>query len=152
MSGAQDPGPPRIDAAAFAPPNPSDRPAAPAPGAASKKTVVVSVGEELLVRLRTRCATWQRSPTEVILTSHLELSEQLGEELRPTVSDQRRIALGLPQAAASRRLGPGRPLSLWLSPVSLAELDAAARAVGITRRRYITALIEALLARADEPA
>ena len=152
MTGARDPGPPRVDAAAFAPPNPSGRPAAPQPGAARKTTVVVSVDAALLVRLRTRCATWRRSPTEVILTAHLELAERLGEELRPTISDQRRIALGLPQAAASRRLGPGKPLSLWLSPVSLAELDAAARAVGITRRRYVTALIEALLARADEPA
>ena len=152
MSVPRRPGPPRIDAAAFAPPRPSDRPVAPPPGASRKKSVVVLVDVDLLVRLRARCATWRRSPSEVILTAHLDLAERLGEELRPTAADQRRVALGLPQGAAMRRLGPGKPLSLWLSPVSLAELDAAAEVAGITRRRYITALVEALLARAEEPA
>ena len=145
-------GPPRIDAAAFAPPRLSGWPVAPAPGELRKKSVVVLVDADLLVRFRARCVTWGRSPSEVILTVHLDVAERLGEELRPTAADQRRVALGLPQAAAMRRLGPGKPLSLWLSPVSIAELDAAAAAVGITRRRYITALVEALLARAEEPA
>ncbi|MDE0653916.1 MAG: hypothetical protein OXI26_09710 [bacterium] len=87
----------------------------------------------------------------MILTAHLELSERVQEELKPTPADERRIALGLPHAAASGRLGPGRPLSLWLSTVALAELDAAAEVAGITRRRYLTALVEALLDDADTP-
>ena len=143
------PGPPRIDAAAFAPPSPSGRPATQPPGPATKKSVVVSVDADLLAQLKAHCAKTLQSPTEVVLTAHLELSEQVQDELKPTPADQRRIALGLPQAAASGRLGPGKPLSLWLSPVSLADLDAAAVAVGITRRRYLTALLARLLAAAD---
>ena len=147
------PGPPRIDAAAFAPPSPSDQPPAPAPaGSREKSSVVVAVNADLLGELKALCAKTRTSPTEVILTAHLELTEQLQDELKPTPADQRRIALGLPQAAASGRLGPGKPLSLWLSPVALADLDAAAEAVGVTRRRYITALVEALLAGASPSA
>ena len=150
MSPMRRPGPPRIDAAAFAPPSPSDQPPAPAPARSREKSsVVVAVNEDLLAQLKAHCAKTLQSPTEVILTAHLELSEQLHDELKPTPADQRRIALGLPQAAASGRLGPGKPLSLWLSPVSLADLDAAAEAVGITRRRYLTALLARLLAAAD---
>ena len=144
------PGPPRIDAAAFAPPSPNDQPPAPAPARSREKSsVVVAVNEDLLAQLKAHCAKTLQSPTEVVLTAHLELSEQLQDELKPTPADQRRLALGLPQAAASGRLGPGKPLSLWLSPVSLADLDAAAVAVGITRRRYLTALLARLLAAAD---
>ena len=150
MSRPRRPGPPRIDAAAFAPPSPSDQPPAPATARSREKSsVVVAVNEDLLAQLKAHCAKTLQSPTEVILTAHLELSEQLQDELKPTPADQRRIALGLPQAAASGRLGPGKPLSLWLSPVSLADLDAAAEAVGITRRRYLTALLARLLAAAD---
>ena len=143
------PGPPRIDAAAFAPPSPSGLPATQPPGPASKKSVVVSVDADLLARFRAHCVKTRMSPSEVVLAAHLELTEQLQDELKPTSADQRRIALGLPQAAASGRLGPGKPLSLWLSPVALADLDAAAGAVAITRRRYITALLETLLANTD---
>ena len=143
------PGPPRIDAAAYAPPTPRRRPATRQPGPATKKSVVVSVDADLLAELKAHCATTRMSPTEVILTAHLELSEQVQDALKPTPADERRIALGLPQAAVSGRLGPGKPLSLWLSSVPLADLDAAAAAVGITRRRYLTALLEALLDDAD---
>ena len=95
--------------------------------------MVVIINADLLAQLRSHCAKTRTSPTEVILTAHLELAEQLQDELKPTPADQRRIALGLPQAAASGRLGPGKPLSLWLSAVALADLDAAADAVGVTR-------------------
>ena len=150
MSRPRRPGPPRIDAAAFAPPSPNDQPPAPAPARSREKSsVVVAVNADLLAQLKAHCAKTLQSPTEVVLTAHLELSEQLQDELKPTPADQRRLALGLPQAAASGRLGPGKPLSLWLSPVSLADLDAAAVAVGITRRRYLTALLARLLAAAD---
>ena len=150
MSRTRRPGPPRIDAAAFASPSPNDQPPAPAPARSREKSsVVVAVNEDLLAQLKAHCAKTLQSPTEVVLTAHLELSEQLQDELKPTPADQRRIALGLPQAAASTRLGPGKPLSLWLSPVSLADLDAAAEAVGITRRRYLTALLARLLAAAN---
>ena len=143
------PGPPRMDAAAFAPPNPDTQPPPPAPALARKKSsVVVDVEADLLARLRAHCTQARTSPTEMILTAHLELTEQLQAELEPNPTDQRRVALGLPRAAASRRLGPGKPLSLWLSSVALADLDAAADAAGITRRRYVTALVEALLAAA----
>ena len=150
MSRPLRPGPPRIDAAAFAPPSPSDQPPAPAPARSREKSsVVVAVNEDLLAQLKAHCAKTLQSPTEVVLTAHLDLTEQIQDELKPTPADQRRLALGLPQAAASGRLGPGKPLSLWLSPVSLADLDAAAEAVGITRRRYLTALLARLLAAAD---
>ena len=152
MSRRSRPGPPRVDAAAFAPPHPSDHPPVPATSEARKKfAVVVAVDADLLARFRAHCASTRRSPTEVILTAHLQLAEHLQDELQPTPADQQRIALGLPQVAASRRLGPGKPLSLWLSAVSLATLDDAARAVGVTRRRYVTALVAALLAAAGPP-
>ena len=43
-------------------------------------------------------------------------------------------------------LGPGDPLSLWIAPQALARLDSAAANAQITRRRYITALLQTLLA------
>ena len=151
MSRRSRPGPPRVDAAAFAPPHPGDHPPVPASSAARKKSTVVAVDADLLARFRAHCASTRRSPTEVILTAHLQLAEQLQDELKPTPADQRRIVLGLPQVAASRGLGPGKPLSLWLSAVSLAALDDAAKGVGVTRRRYVTALVAALLATACPP-
>lgn len=142
---------PPMDAAAFAPANPGDQPPDPAPARAKKKSVVVFIEEDLLSRLRSHCAATGQSPTEVILIAHLESGDAVRRGLRPTEADRRRVALGLPQVAASGRLGPGKPLSLWLSATSLAELTAAARSVGVTRRRYLTELVAALLAAASHP-
>ena len=152
MSRPRRPGPPRIDAAAFAPPNPGDRPHGPPPVTTTPKSSVVVVNADLLARFRSHCAAIGESPTNAILAAHVELGEQVQDALKPTAADRRRITLGVPQAAASARLGPGNPLSLWLSPTSVAELTAAAAGTGISRRRYITALIETLLTGTDDPA
>lgn len=69
--------------------------------------------------------------------------------MKPTPADERRIALGLPRTALSGRLGPGEPLPLWLTSASLEAFDGAAAGTGITRRRYVTALLEAHLGGAD---
>lgn len=142
---------PPMDAAAFAAANPGDQPPKTAPARAKKKSAVVFIKEDLLTEFRSLCDATRRSPTEVILTAHLESGDAVRRGLRPTEADRRRIALGLPQVAASGRLGPGKPLSLWLSATSLAELTAAARSVGVTRRRYITELVTAVLAAASSP-
>ena len=141
-----------MDAAAFAPANPGDRPPNPAPSREKKKSVVVSIDPRLLARFRSHCAETRQSPTEVILTAHLNSGDAVQRALRPTEADRRRIALGLPHAAASGHLGPGKPLSLWLSATAVAELTAAAKSVGVTRRRYLTELVAAALAAANTPA
>ena len=153
MNRPRRPGPPRIDAAAFAPPNPAERPPDPPPATAEpKSSVVVIINADLLARLRAHCAATNQSPTEAILTVHVGFGAAVQGALKPTDADRRRLGLGLPQAAASGRLGPGKPLSLWLAATSVAELTAAAAGVGVTRRRYVTALVEALLAGASPPA
>ena len=113
--------------------------------------MVVIINADLLAKLRAHCAATNQSPTEAILTAHVGFGEAVQGALEPTDADRRRLGLGLPQAAASGRLGPGKPLSLWLAATSVAELTAAA-GVGVTRRRYVTALVEALLAGASPPA
>ena len=153
MTHSPRPGPPGIDAAAFAHPNPHGGPPTRPPRAARKKSsVVVIINTDLLTKLRAHCAATNQSPTEAILTAHVEFGEAVQGALEPTDADRRRLGLGLPQAAASGRLGPGKPLSLWLAATSVAELTAAAARVGVTRRRYVTALVEALLAGASPPA
>ena len=153
MTHSPRPGPPGIDAAAFAQPNPHGGPPNRPPRAARKKlSVVVIINTDLLAHLRSHCAATNQSPTEATLTAHIEFGEAVQGALKPTDADRRRLGLGLPQAAASGRLGPGKPLSLWLAATSVAELTAAAAGVGVSRRRYVTALVEALLAGASPPA
>ncbi len=148
--------PPIIDAEAFTPPvdtTPGRRrntqEHAPLPG--PNRSVVVKVNAELLNGLRTHCKNKRMSVTDAVLSAHLNIGKDVQQALRPTPSDQHRVALGLPQTSARDRLGPGKPLSLWLTPYALAELDAAAAAANITRRRYITALLTALLKPANTP-
>ena len=139
---------PRIRGAAFAPQDPLG----PAFEAAhpsnddSKRSVVVRVNPELLARFKNHCAQNRSSVTDAVLTAHLELGQRIQQQLKPTREDEERIRLGLSPRSTSERLGPGDPLSLWIAPQALARLDSAAANAQITRRRYITALLQTLLA------
>lgn len=150
------PRPPTVDAAAFAPPDPATpgrraSPRYPPPLAGPRRSVVVKINADLLDRLRTHCKTAHMSVTDAVLSAHLDAGDDVQKALRPTPEDQRRVALGLPQTSTRVRLGPGKPLSLWLTPPALAELDAAAASANVTRRRYITALLTALLPPTNTP-
>ena len=115
------PRPPTVDAAAFAPPDPATpgrraSPRYPPPLAGPKRSVVVKINADLLDRLRTHCKTAHMSVTDAVLSAHLDAGDDVQQALRPTPEDQRRVALGLPQTSTRVRLGPGKPLSLWLTP------------------------------------
>ena len=149
------PRPPNVDTAAFAPPDPNtphDRDGAHRPPLGDKRSVVVKIHENLLGRLRDHCAARRMSVTEAVLSAHLEIGENVQQTLRPTDADKARIALGLPPLNSRSPLGPGKPLSLWLGPAALAELDAGAMTTDTTRRRYVTELLTALLTPSDPPA
>ena len=148
--------PPIIDAAAFAPPAPTTpgrrgnaqhHPPLPGPN----RSVVVKINADLLDKLRVLCKIKRMSVTDALLSAHLDIGEDVQQALRPTRSDQHRVALGLPQTSTRDRLGPGKPLSLWLTPFALAELDAAAASANVTRRRYLTALLTKLLTPTNTP-
>lgn len=144
---------PRIAAAGFAPKYPfgPEFEAARGPVDGAKRSVVVRVNAELLARFKNHCAQHRRSVTDAVLTAHLELGEATQQQLRPTPDDEERISLGLPPRGASERLGPGDPLSLWITPQALDRLDRAAAEAHTTRRRYVTTLLRALLADTDTP-
>ena len=136
--------PPNVDAAAFTPPDPN-APCAPPPAAGKHKSVVITINAPLLAALRTYCATRQESITAAVLTAHVEAGEEVQQALQPTDDDKDYVALGLAPRRSRGRLGSGKPLSLWLNPAALAALDTAAQAANVTRRRYVTELLTALL-------
>ena len=144
---------PRIAAAGFVPKDPfgPSFAAARLPVDGPKRSIVVRVNPELLARFRDHCAQNRCSVTDAVLTAHLELGEAAQQQLRPTRDDEERISLGLPPRSTSERLGPGDPLSLWITPQALDRLDRAAAEAHTTRRRYVTTLLRALLADADTP-
>ena len=116
-----------------------------------KRSVVVRVNPELLARFKNHCAQNRCSITDGVVTAHVRLGERVQQRLRPTEEDEERMALGLPQRSMSDRLGPGDPLSLWITPQALNRLDSAAIEVHATRRRYVTTLLQTLLAEAERP-
>lgn len=145
---------PRIAAAGFAPKDPLGPTfeAAHLSADSPKRSVVVRVNPELLARFRDHCAQNRCSVTDAVLTAHLELGEAAQQQLQPTRDDEERISLGLPPRSTSDRLGPGDPLSLWITPQALDRLDRAAAETRTTRRRYVTTLLQTLLADAERPA
>ena len=145
---------PRIDNAAVFERRGSGRPVSQAArlGAGDRKrSVVVRVNPELLGRFKKHCAQNRCSITDGVMTAHVRLGETVQETLRPTEEDQELIALGLAPRSMSDRLGPGDPLSLWITPQALDLLDSTAAEVGATRRRYVTTLLQVLLDDADTP-
>ncbi len=121
------------------------------PPMGDKQSVNIKINEDLLDRLREHCAARRMSTADAVLSAHLEIGGQVQQALHPTDADEERIALGLPPLSNRERLGPGKPLSLWLAPAALAALDDAAVAADTTRRRYVTELLTAHLAPKNPP-
>ena len=145
---------PRIDDTAVFERRASSRPASQTARRSAgdrKRSVVVRVNPELLARFKNHCAQNRRSITDGVLTAHVGLGERVQEKLRPTEEDEERMALGLAPRSMSDRLGPGDPLSLWITPQALDRLDSAATEVGATRRHYVTTLLQTLLAETERP-
>ena len=145
---------PRIDDVAVFKRQSSSRPAHQAARRGAddrKRSVVVRLNPELHVRFKNHCARNRCSITDGVITALGTHGESVRERLKPTEEDEERIALGLPPLSMSDRLGQGDPLSLWITPQALNKIDRAAAEVKATRRRYVTTLIETLLADADTP-
>ncbi len=145
---------PRMDDSAVFARRDSSRPASQAarPSAGDRKrSVVVKVNPELLARFKKHCAQNRRSITDGVMTAHVTLGERAQQRLRPNEEDEERMELGFPPRSMSDRLGPGDPLSLWITPQALDRLDSAAAEIGTTRRRYVTTLLETLLDETERP-
>ena len=110
------------------------------------------INPALREELRVFCAKTRMTITGAVMTAHLECGEKVQQLLQPTDDDKDAVAMGLAPRRSRGRLGPGQPLAMWLTAAMLGSIDDAARSVNVTRRRYVTELLTALLRPTSPPA